>query len=292
MESFLALQNILNGFLKFVGPLLWIARFLFLTIWGWILIVLSSLLVMFTNSFSREGRFSPMKFFGNTIQGLVQFYFSIASVIIGLILLLLLSFIYNLANDISKGISLYREIKMLEATLRNLKSERKIMELRAEYVQSGEVKMIKVMIQYYAHSPFQNKDVPSGYEEHLISGRKVYIGFGVINFDYSLIEKGEIKNIAFPDRLYSDSISYERGILLLFAKDSIPSTFRLDEKDILLLSIDDYKTQIQRIISAVTNQAEAKRLGVRTFYGEAFAITPSNKVYNFYSTGTGGIVMR
>ncbi len=196
MESLTTLQNLLNGFLKFAGPLLWIARFLFLTVWGWLLIILSSLLVIITNSFSRDGQFSPMRFFGNTIQGVVQFYFSIASVIIGLILLLLISFVYNIANDISKGISLYREVKMLEATLRNLKSERKVLELRLEYVQSGEVKMIKAMIQYYAYSPFQNRDIPSGYEEHLISGRKLYIGFGVINFDYSLIEKGEAKNIA------------------------------------------------------------------------------------------------
>jgi len=291
MESLKILQGLLDGFLKLAGPLFQVARFLFLTVWGWILIGISIFIIIWNNSLNRDGQFSPLRFFGNTIQGLFQFYFSIASVIISLILLIVLSFVYNLVGEVSKGISLYREVKMLEATLKNLKAERKIMELRSEYVLSGEVKMIKVMIQYYAYSPIQDKDIPSGCEEHLISGRKIYAGFGVINFDYSLIEKGETKNVAFPDRLYSDSISYERGIRLISGED-VPYTFRLDENDILLLSPDDYKTQIQRIMDAVTNKSEAKRLGVRTFYGEAFAIVPSGKVYTFYSTGTGGIVVR
>ncbi len=296
MENLKAIQNLegaINAFLGLIGPIAGIAGFLFLTVWGWLIIGTALLLLIIRKSRNKEGRFSFGNLFGTLSELLFSFYSNITSVIIGLILLFFMSFVYSVLKDLSGSLTLYREVKMLEAALKNLKTERKIMELRAGPKMEGEDRKIQVKIKFYAYSPAKDADIAAGDAEYIIPGRRLFADFGVFNFDYSLIEKGLAKNIAFPYRLYSDSLSHENGESIFFRKDALPYTFSLDEKDIYILDRNDYQTEIFKIISAVTNESAAHKLGVRTSYGEAFGLVPNpERTYTFYSTGTGGIIVR
>ncbi len=89
----------------------------------------------------------------------------------------------------SKSLSLYREIKTLEATLKNLKSDRKLIELTAAPITDTDSPKLSAKIKYFSYSPVKDIDIISGESSYVIPGKKLYIDFGIFNFDYSLIEK-------------------------------------------------------------------------------------------------------
>ncbi len=296
MDNLKVVQNlggIVDGLLKLIGPVAYVTHFLFLTVWGWIIIFVFILLIIIRKSRDKSGHFSIGSMAGAVPELLFSFYANMGSIIIGLVILFFLTFVYSTLKDLASGLSLYRDVKMLEAALKNLKAERKIIEIKAAPVTVGDNKVIQAKIIYYSYSPVKDSDIKSGESDYVIPGRKLFVDFGVLNFDYSLIEKGEVKNIAFPDRLFSETLSHENGTNLLFGKDLLPDTFKLDEKDIYILDKDDYRSEILKLVAAVTNDLSARKLGIRTAYGEAIGIIPvPEKTYTFYSTGTGGIIVR
>jgi hypothetical protein len=287
------LDNIVNGLLNLIGPIASLAGFLFLTVWGWLIIIVFIVLIIIRKSRDKNGHFSIGNLAGSLPDLLFSLYSNIASVIMGLIILFFLTFVYSTLKDLASGLSLYRDVKMLEAALKNLKAERKILEIKAAPVTIGDSRAIQAKITYYAYSPVKDNDIKAGESECMIPGKKLFVDFGLLNFDYSLIEKGEAKNIAFPDRLFSETLSREKGTNLLFGNNTVPDTFNLEEKDIFILDKRDYQTEILKLVSAVTNEFSARKLGIRTAYGEAIGIIPfSERIYTFYSTEAGGIIIR
>ncbi|MGA2142238.1 MAG: hypothetical protein ABSG94_07420 [Brevinematales bacterium] len=296
MENLKALQNlgsVVNALLNFIGPIAAVAQFLFLTFWGWLIIVFFILIIIAGHAKDKSGHFSMTGLLGAIPELLFGFYSSLANIVIGLVLIFFIGFVYSTIKDLSTGLSLYRDVKMMEAALRNLKSERKVMEIKALPVINGDKRSIDVKITYFAYSPAKDADVTGGSAEYNIQGRKLFVDFGVLNFDYTLIEKGEIKNIAFPDKLFSDTVSHDGGVNIFTGKDQFPATFNVEDKDLFILNKGDFQTEVLKFISAVTNAEAARKLGIRTAYGEAIGIFPSaDRVYTFYSTGTGGVIVR
>jgi hypothetical protein len=296
MDNLKTIQNltgIINGLLGLIGPISAIVRFLFLTIWGWIIIIVLIIVIIAWKSRDRTGRFSFGNMAGAVPELLFSFYSNMSTVVIGIVILFFLTFVYSTIKELASGLTLYRDVKMLEAALKNLKSERKILEVRATPVPAGENSVIQAEITYYAYSPLKDSDIKTGQSVFDIPGKKLFVDFGLLNFDYSLIEKGEAKNVAFPDRLFSEILSRENGTNLLFGRGFFPETFNLDEKDIFILDKNEYQKEILKLVSAVTNESSARELGIRTAYGEAMGIIPvPQKIYTFYSTGTGGIIVK
>lgn len=296
MENLKALQNlgsVVNSLLNFIGPIAAVAQFLFLTFWGWLIIVFFIFIIIAGHARDKSGHFSIAGLLAAIPELLFGFYSNLANIVIGLVMIFFIAFVYSTVKDLSAGLSLYRDVKMMEAALRNLKSERKVMEIKALPVINGDQRSIDVKITYFAYSPAKDADVSGGSAEYNIQGRKLFVDFGVLNFDYSLIEKGEIKNIAFPDKLFSDTVSHDGGANIFTGKDQFPATFNIEDKDLFILNKGDFQAEILKFTAAVTNAEAARRLGIRTAYGEAIGIIPSaDRIYTFYSTGTGGVIVR
>ncbi len=287
------LENVVNSLLNFIGPIAAVANFLFLTVWGWLIIVFFIILIIIGKSRDKNGHFSPGNLLASLPELLFAFYSNLTNIVIGLVVIFFMTFVYSTLKDLASGLSLYRDVKIMEAALKNLKAERKVMEVKTAPLINGDNRSIQVKITYFAYSSVKDADVPSGASEYTIQGRKLFVDFGVLNFDYSMIEKGEAKNIAFPDRLFSETVSHENGVDLFNGKENFPNTFNVEDKDLYILDKNDYQAEVLKFVAAVTNANAARKMGIRTSYGEALGIIPvPDKIYTFYSTGTGGVIVR
>jgi hypothetical protein len=296
MESIPAIQaadSVLQGLVGLTGALIGITQFLFLTAWGWMILVLVFILTVVSRSRDPAGEISLSGVFRGLGETAFWFYSNMVSIVIGIVLVLLLSFVYNGVKELSVSLSLYRDIKMLESALHNLKAERKLLEVSAVPFVDADTRKIKVRVKYFSYSPVKNADLPSGEAEYVIAGRKLYIDFGLLNFDYALIEKGTAVNIAYPNRIFSESVAPTNGTSIIAVQDGLPLSFKLDERDLYLLGIGDFKNEIGLLFSAATNDALARKMGIRSFYGEALGMTPDpERIYRIYSTGTGGVLLK
>ncbi len=287
------LEDILSSIFSLLNVLVITAKFLFLTPVGWVLIILGMIIIIFYKSKNKKGEITVSGLLGGTTETLFRFYSNITTILLGIVLLILITVIFNLMNDVSKSLYLYRDIKTLEATLKNLKTERKLIEVNAIPDNNQASPGLTVKIKYFSYSPVKDADISTGDASYTIPGKKIYVDFGLINFDYSLVEKAAEKNIAFPDKIFTETISPENGLGIFNQPGEVPLTFKLDNQDLFSIEQNDYNREINSIVEAVSNTSKAKKLGIRTSYGEAIGIYPDpKKTYTFYSTAIGGIVLR
>ena len=280
------LQNILN-------VLIFIARFLFLTPWGWILIAVGFASMLAVRVKNKKGEYNFSSVVGGTTETLVWFFANISSVLIGLFLILLLSGVYMIFNETAGALRLFQRVKNLEAALKNMHSERKLLEVKATPVEMNGTNRINLSLTYYVWSPESERDIPSGNKLVSIEGKKAYFDFGVLNFRYSLVENGDKINIAFPYRVYSDSVPPAEGTPILAGKGPVPYSFEIPTNEIYGLTAPDYYREVRTLISASTNKTQARLLGLRSLYSEAVTVTPSRKYsYAFYSTAAGGVILK
>ncbi len=276
-----------------VNVLIFIAKFLFLTPWGWILIVVAFISMILVKIRNSKGEFTFSSVLGGITESLLWFYSNIANILIGVFLVFIVSTIYVSFDKAAAALRLFREIKTLEATLHNLQSERKVLELTATGVESQGKDQINVNMKFFAYSPVDEKDIPSGEQVLTVDGNRLYVDFGVINFKYAQVEAGDSYNIAFPYRLFSEKVAAENGESLLLSKDGLPLTFQLPADKIYRMTLDEYRDQVAGLLTSATNADKARALGIRTTFSQAFGVTPqTGKVYTFYSTAAGGMVMR
>lgn len=287
-------ETLLNTIIRMLEVLFQIARFVFLTPWGWIGIITLTGIVIFAGARDSRDEFSFSSVVASFTKTLMGLYSHLTTILTGLAVLVIVFAVSRPLKEMSESMKLYREVKTLEATLKNLQTERKLLEVSLSPTNDFTEPQMLVKLKYYAYSPAKGTDVLSGESAYLIEGRKLYLDFGVINFDYSLIEKGLARNIAYPARIYSDTVSPDKGYFLSEPGEAgIPLTFKLDEGDLYLLDGVEYKREIETIMACKTNERLARKMGIRTAYGEAIGIYPSaNRAIQFYSTGSGGVVIR
>jgi hypothetical protein len=288
-----SVDTVANTLGAVVNVLIFIAKFLFLTPWGWILIVIAFISIILVKIRTKKDKITFYSFIGGFTETLFWFYSNIAVVLIGVLLIFSVSLLFKGFDDFSESLKLFREVKMLEAALKNLETDRKIIEAVVEPVVFEGQDRMNVTVRYFSYSPVKEDDILTGEKVYTVDGRRLYVDFGVINFKYSLIEEGEAINLAFPNKIYSESVAYEDGKSILGADKTIPLSYKLGDEDIFTISEDEYNAQLAKIFSSATNAAEARKMGIRTTYGQALTITPvAGRTYRFYSTGTGGMVLR
>ncbi len=296
MENAMNLRLIdesVRAFVSAAGVLLAVSRFLFLTVCGWIILATLLVLTLISRSKNRDGEMSLSGFVGALAETSFWFYSHLTSILFGAVLVVFMAFAYGSLKNISESLSLYREIKTLEAALRNLKTERKLLEAQVVSFDDGGTAKLRARVRYFAYSPVKNADIVSGEAEYIIEGRRAYFDFGLMNFDYALIESGLAKNVAYPYRLFSDTVAPREGVSLLTGSDGFPLSFKLDGEHLYLMDTDSFKAELSRLLDASTNSAKARKTGIRARYGEAVSVpADTGRVFRFHSTGTGGIVLR
>ncbi len=280
----------MEHFFKSIEAFKSILYFLFFSVWGWVLLAVFFLIVVVLNSKTEKGVFSFSKFMGILTDRFFFFFTNIFQLILSVVVVFTLFSLKPVINEISETLSLYRDIKNLTAALKNLKSERKILEVQAF---SEEDEFIRLKVKYFAYSPVKKADIETGEAEYKIKGRKVYIDSLVINFDYALVEGGRVVNLALPYMVFSEEVSFDEGISILSKEGEIPLSLKLDEGNLFLLEKKEYESIIKKVMKTLEDRKLALKLGVRTFYSEAVAIFPSKtKKYSIYSTGVGGLVLK
>jgi hypothetical protein len=293
VKDLISAVNVAGQSLKgVINVLIFIAKFLFLTPWGWILIIIAFISMVVVKIRNNKGDFTFTSVVGGISESLLWFYSNITTILIGIFLVFIVSTVYTAFDRVSASLRLFRQIKTLEATLSNLQSERKVLELTATRVETQGKDRINVNMKFYAWSPVDEKDVESGEQVLTVEGKTLYVDFGVINFKYAQVESGDKINIAFPYQLFSDKVAADNGETLLFTKDGLPLTFSLPADKIYRLSLDDYQEEVLQLIQAATNAEAGRKMGVRSSFSQSFAVTPQpGHVYTFYSTAAGGMVM-
>ncbi|MGC8764342.1 MAG: hypothetical protein ACP5QT_00430 [Brevinematia bacterium] len=283
------MSNKLESLFKSVDTLKGIFQFLFFTVWGWVVLAIFFLIVVILNSKNEKGMFSFSKFLGILTDRLFFFFTNISQLFLSILIVFTLLSLKPVINEISETLSIYRDVKNLTALMKNLKSERKILEVQAIPEEDGN---INLKLKYFAYSPVKDIDVLTGEAEYKIYGKKVYIDSLVVNFNYSLIEQGKAVNLALPYRAFSDSVSFDEGVSILSKENDIPLSLKLDDNSIFLLEKKEFDSVIKNVMKALSDKKLALKMGIRTFYSEAVVITPSrNKTYSIYSTGVGGLTL-
>lgn len=294
MDGFVSAMDMVSGSLQAIlNVLIFIAKFLFLSPWGWILIFIAFVSILIVKVKNKNDRVTFYSFVGGFTETMFSFYSNISIILIGVFLIFTISVLFKSFDDFSSSLRLFKETKILEATLKNLEANRKVMEVSAVPVKADGTTRMNVSIKYFAYSPVKDASIQTGEKVYTIDGNKLYVDFGVINFKYSLIEKGETVNLAFPNKIYSESVSYKNGKSILAVEQSVPLSFKLNDEDIFTISEDDYTSQLAKIFVSVTNKHIANKLGIRTSYGQSISLTPkSGKTYRIYTTGVGGVIVK
>ncbi|OHD56552.1 MAG: hypothetical protein A2014_04475 [Spirochaetes bacterium GWF1_49_6] len=294
VNSFISAIGVIDGLLNgFLNVIIWIAKILFLTPWGWIIVAVAFVAMLVAKIRTSKDEITFYSVVGGVSETLFWFYTNISTIIIGVFVVFVLSIIFTGLKDVTGSFKLFNEVKTLEATLKNLKTERKVLEVTALPVSVNGTNRMNVTVKYFAYSPVKEQDIQTGERVYIIDGKKLYVDFGVINFKYSLIEKGDAYNIAFPSHMFSEVLPPDNGMNIFAAGDGVPLTFKLDTQDIYILSKDSYIAQINKMIAYSTNTNLCREMGVKTTYGEALGFEPQEgKVYQFYSTGAGGVIIK
>ncbi|MFN4216010.1 MAG: hypothetical protein ACK4HQ_01210 [Brevinematales bacterium] len=279
METIQILFSVVHGLAR-------IFSFLFFTFWGWGIVSLLLLFLIFKQGISGDGSWRWSVFLFNLSEKISLLFLSLPQVLMGFLFLFLLAFFEKDILILSENLKLTREKELLTQTLKNLRFEGKLLDLSVETITNG----YKLIFFYYTHSPWQNKPILRHKETLFTSEKRIYIDFGICNFEYSAISEGIAYNLAFPARLYTETIPPERGYSLFSGEKGLIWNFDIPEEELVGIESRDFQVIGKRIVEAITNNTTAKKLGIRTFYGQAIAIDlVPGRTYQFVSTGSGGV---
>ena len=107
-----------------------------------------------------------------------------------------------------------------------------------------------------------------------------------------MIESGKMTNIAYPYRVYSENIASSDAVPLtcVFNEKNIPVMYLLKDADIYGIAPDDYFKRLQELFKIVQDPETCKKMGIRSFQGNALHIKPEKyDTYTIRVEGSGGL---
>jgi len=260
--------------------------FLFFRPWGWGILSLLIILVIGKQGISGDGSWRLRVFVLNLSEKIASLLLFMPQIITALLVLFVIAFMRQDIEMMTEAILLEHQKTLLTQTLKNLQFEGKLLDIRAETAGRG----YQLTLMYYTHSPWQNTPLLRQTQTLVVEEKRIYVDFGVCNFDYSLIGQGTAYNLAFPFRLYTETIPPEKGYSLFAGEEGLLWSFDIPDDDLVGIDRKDFHRMGSRIVQAITNTSLARQLGIRTFYGQAIAIDIApGRTYQFITTGTGGV---
>ena len=272
--------------LHFVARIL---SFFFFSVWGWL--ILSILLVLFLvkQGIAGDGQWRWHVFLLNLSETLTKLLLWFPQIILSITLLFGIALFEKDIQTLYENLKIARETQTLTQALKNLSFEGKILEISVHTTNSAFLLSMK----FFTHSPWDNKPILKTNQNLIVNASRVNIDIGVCNFSYSRIAEGSAYNIAFPYRIYTATQAPQNGFSLFTGEKGILSVFDIPEDDLVGISPHEFLTTVSQIVAAITNTTVAKRLGIRTFYGEAIAIDlKESTTYTFVTTGNGGVLLK
>ncbi len=306
MNESLELLGKLNWFLK---PISKIILFFFTSKLGFtllILLIVFFFLILLMNRFRMRGllnkaagsqtKLLPRDFISILIEEVVSIFAKIISNITVLAVVLFLLFaIVGLSTTFST-VETYmqnqKKIKELRQVVKNLNQRYKVAKIEIlDYDAKRNSTKLKISFYDYAQKGFAKQN-----QVLSLPGKKIYFLTHVINFDYSLIEAGEAKNIAIPYCIFSEKMKQEDGIMLNVADTSgIPFIFNRNEEDLYGINIDKYNEYMKEIMNYMTDEEVARQAGIRSSYVSApsfVKVLRKGQTFIIWIEQTGGLVVK
>lgn len=281
----------------------WLRRalvFLFTSEPGWILM---GLLLILYLGLSLSFRWRSLKGTGETSPGVPHFlgvlFLEIASLLgrlaaalptlLGVLVLLGLMVTASAGiEELTSFVGNQKEIARLQGALKHLETRYKVADVEVTDQRYGKTTL---MISYY---DAQGVIKPGANQMVTLPGRDIYVDSLVINFDFTEIEEGKVRNIALPYRVFSDEISAREGVYLdLQGKGDLPYLLDRNEDTIYGVTPEEYKESLQRVFALLTEPDEARQAGIRSTYGNALhRIVSSGDRFTLWIEQSGGLVIK
>lgn len=206
------------------------------------------------------------------------FYTFFKVFIIILIIVFAVYFFYNFYNFFNQ----YTRVIELKKYVKNLSRERVLAKISIlDFTEN----YFKCQLEIYT---LNGKIFKKSFYE--LSGSEFYLDFVVLNFDYLFIEKGA-NNIAYPAKIFSDTISYDEGIDIL-AKNEILEYLNREPQNFIGLTKTEVNQVSNFIIKCLNDEKFARTNGVRSIVGSALHHKIFTKsTYKVYLQNTGGLIL-
>jgi hypothetical protein len=185
-----------------------------------------------------------------------------------------------------------RKIKELSLTLKNLNQRYKVAKVEIlNYDAKKDSTEFKVTFFDYAKNGYLPDE-----QKIKMPGHRIYIVSYVMNFDYALIEQGQVANIAFPYLIYTEKLDQTEGVKLnVLDSTGVPFIFHRDTTDVYGLTYSTYNERLKDIIELMNDEEKARLAGVRSHYDSApFFVKTLRKGQTFviWIEQTGGLVIK
>ncbi len=127
-----------------------------------------------------------------------------------------------------------------------------------------------------------------------LAGRRVYFEALLIVFDDPLVESGQRRAMAFPTRLYTESIPPSDGYALQVLDDrGVPSLYERSEAPPGGLSLSAYRDVLRRFWELANDPAQASSYGIDVLQGQAvFTEYEVGRFYTIFVEADGGLTIR
>jgi hypothetical protein len=304
-EAYELLNNI-NWFLK---PISEFIIFLFTTKLGLGILVLFLVLVVYFVLYNKlqdrklayqavdDGSKIPIRDFIIIILEELSKLFSkiLSNLTVLVVVLFLMLAIVGLSATLStvdNFISNQQQIKELKLVVKNLNQRYKVAKVEViDYDWRTDSTFMKVSFFDYA----QNGYLPDE-QEIALPGHEIYFLTYVMNFDYTMIESGQERNIALPYLIFSEKQKQEDGIKLN-VKDStgMPFVFTRQSDDLYGLTMETYNERMLEILSYMNDEDKAREAGIRSFYATAPSFVKAlskGQTFIIWIEQTGGLVIK
>lgn len=198
-------------------------------------------------------------------------------------------------RNVTTIINNQKKIQELHITVKNLSNSEglaRITLLKEENPDSQyPIKTYKIEILSDSGEP-----IPSQTQNVVLKGKEIFIDAININFEYSEIAQGEKFNIAYPYRVYSETMVPSDGFPLeCMYKDgsSYPVIYCLENSEIYGLPENVFYNRLMEIFDIIKDQSLSREMGIRSIIGVANHFEmKENEVRDMFIEGTGGVSIK
>ncbi len=194
-------------------------------------------------------------------------------------------------NNLKQILDNAKRIRELNIAVKNLSSVEDI----AKITLIAEQNASSVPIKTYKIDILSKKGKTVSSQTVTLSGTEIAIDFINVNFDYSEIESGSNKNIAYPYMVFSENQSADNGVALTcaFNEENIPVIYCLEDDDIYGIEKDIYFNRLKELFNIISDEEKSKSMGIRSVNGVVphFSMNKGDE-YIICVNGTGGLSVR
>lgn len=128
-----------------------------------------------------------------------------------------------------------------------------------------------------------------------LPGSRIAIDSITVNFDYSQIESGQQKNIAYPYRVYSERMKPDDAVPLtcMFNDEQLPVIYCLEASSIYGMEQDAFFLRLKELFGILKDEKRSRELGIRSVNGTVNHVAMNQgDVWRLSVEATGGLSIR